>query len=59
MSKLTLKQRRERNMERARLVTELNVIKFKLGRVGLFKTMHAVDEATRCMGWEMAETNQS
>jgi hypothetical protein len=37
------------------LATEMNLIKNELGRLGMFKTMHAMDEATRALGWELSE----
>lgn len=37
------------------LATEMNLMKNELGRLGLFKTMRAMDEATRALGWELAQ----
>lgn len=41
------------------LATEMNLMKVELGRLGLFRTMHAMDEATRALGWELAERLES
>ena len=30
-------------------------LKFEAGRLGMWKTMHALEPATQAVGWEMAE----
>jgi hypothetical protein len=37
------------------LTDELVSIKAKLGQLGLFKTMHALNGATQAIGYEIAE----
>lgn len=37
------------------IARQLVEIKARLGNLGLFRTMHKLDEATREIGWEMAE----
>ena len=37
------------------LAITLVKLKDKAGRMGMYKTMHALDEATRAIGWEIAE----
>ncbi len=37
------------------LARQLVVIKDKLGRLGLFKSMHAMDAVTGALGFEIAE----
>lgn len=43
---------RAEGMEIAR---ELTTIKHKLGALGLFKSMHAVDACTMALGYELAD----
>ena len=38
-----------------RIAAELVAIKDRLGRLGLFQTMHAMDEATGKLGFEIEE----
>ena len=45
--------------DRWRSLTErLVLLKDEAGRLGLFRTMHALDHATRAVGWERAELGQ-
>lgn len=37
------------------LATELCLLKNRLLSVGMYKTYHAIDSATKAIGWEMAE----
>lgn len=37
------------------LAIQLVQIKARLGHIGLFKTMHALDAATRAIGYELEE----
>lgn len=37
------------------IATQLVQIKARLGNLGLFRTMHKLDEATREIGYELAE----
>lgn len=37
------------------LAADLVRIKARAGRLGLWKTMHAIEPATQAVGWEMAE----
>lgn len=37
------------------IAVELNFIKDRLARLGMFKTMHAVDKVTGALGYELAE----
>lgn len=41
--------------EALELANQLVTIKAALGRLGLFKTMHALDEATKAIGFEIEE----
>jgi hypothetical protein len=45
----------EENRERVRIVVDLVRMKDRLARVGLFKTMHALDTAVNQVGYEHAE----
>lgn len=36
------------------IAVDMNRLKNRLGRAGLFRTMHKLDEATRLLGWEIA-----
>src|SRR5687768_2734487 len=44
----------ELTVERRQFITELVLAKDRAGRLGLWKTMHALDEATNAAGWELA-----
>ena len=33
----------------------LVLLKHRAGAIGLFKTMHAIEPATKAIGWELAE----
>lgn len=37
------------------IAEQMNLLKARLGGLHLFKTMHALDEATRSLGYEAAE----
>lgn len=37
------------------IAVQMNLLKARLGHMHLFKTMHALDEATRALGWEAAD----
>jgi hypothetical protein len=41
--------------EATAIAVQLTTIKARLGALGLLKTMHALDEATRAIGYEIAE----
>lgn len=43
------------DMNRHDLVTWLPLVMSQAGKVGLYKTMHALHEAVRMAGWELAE----
>lgn len=45
---------RDRN-EALEIADRLVRFKADLGRLGLFKTMHALDAATQSIGWEIAD----
>ncbi len=47
----TKKQREEHD----RLLVELPIIKDRLGRAGLYRTMHQLDHALQAIGYEVAE----
>lgn len=36
------------------IASQLNILKARLGKMHLLKTMHALDDATRMLGWEAA-----
>lgn len=38
-----------------KIASELVFIKNRLGRLGAYKTMHAIDAATTAIGYELAE----
>jgi hypothetical protein len=42
-------------MKQREFVIALNILKVQAGRLGLFETMHAIDTATKKVGWEIAE----
>ncbi len=48
----TVRKISERGQE---IASELTRLKAELGSLGLFKTMHALDHATRAIGYELAE----
>ena len=53
--------KREMKLVNERLLdcaTALNYWKFELGRLQLFKTMHALDTATQALGYEVAEMRE-
>jgi len=37
------------------IAVELNMVKDKLARLGLYRTMHKVDNATKQLGWEISD----
>lgn len=37
------------------LIIRMVEVKNEAGRLGLYRTMHAMDEATRVVGWEVAD----
>lgn len=37
----------------------LNNLKYQAAARGLFKTMHAIDKATKALGWEVAEKREA
>jgi len=41
--------------EQKAFAAELMLMKNKAARLGLFKTMHAIEPATQKVGWEIAE----
>lgn len=44
-----------KNGKISRFIAELVQMKDRAGRLGLWKTMHALDEATKAVGYEYAE----
>ncbi len=38
--------------------SSLNYLKAEAGRLGLLKTMHAMDEGTKALGYEVAEMRE-
>ena len=40
---------------RKRIALEIVMLKQRLGDLELYKTMHAMEEAVRSIGWELAE----
>ena len=40
-------------------ITDLVLLKARAGRLGLWKTMHALEEATQFVGWEVADAHQA
>lgn len=43
------------NKEKREFCTEVVRLKHRAGELGLFKTMHALEEGTKAVGWEVAE----
>ncbi len=37
------------------LISEAVLLKARLGQLGLFRSMHQMDDVTRELGWEVAE----
>ena len=48
-------QTRARNRLRHNFITRLVNMKDEAGRLGLYRTMHALDNATREVGYEMVD----
>ena len=44
-----------REVKRNDLTTRLVLLKIEAGRLRLYKTMRAIDEATKVIGWERVE----
>lgn len=45
----------EQIVEGQKIASELAFIKSRLGKIGLYKSMHAIDKATGPLGFELAE----
>jgi hypothetical protein len=42
-------------LERHELASAIMLLKHRAGQLGFFKTMHALEPATKAVGWELAE----
>lgn len=42
-------------LERHELASAIMLLKHRCGQLGMFKTMHAMEPATRAVGYELAE----
>jgi hypothetical protein len=43
------------NLSRDEIASAIMLLKHRAGQLGLFKTMHALEPATKAVGWELAE----
>lgn len=46
---------RDLEARRASLVADLTTLKAEAGALGLWRTLHALDQATNTAGWELAD----
>lgn len=53
--KMSKKKANDTRKARREFCTELAIVKNRAAQLGLWKTLHALDEGVKAVGWEVAE----